>query len=107
MMFPNDPNGDVLQRMHESGMDLSVSHNIEYFHEFSDLSSANAMAEHVKKIMNVSSIEIEENDDGGWDVVCIIALIPTHAGITKLELALKKIAEENGGSAEGWGVMQG
>lgn len=106
LKFPDDPNGDVLRSMYDSGMDLSVPHDIEFFHEFSDLATASAMAEHVKKNMKVSNIEVDANDNDGWDVVCIIKLIPTHQGITSLELALKKIAEENGGSAEGWGVMQ-
>ena len=35
MDFPSDENGDVLRRMYESGMDLSMSYDIDFYHFFS------------------------------------------------------------------------
>lgn len=47
--------------------------------------------------------EMELNE--GFDVLCIVPMIPTHAGITEMEQKLGKIAESCGGDADGWGVL--
>ena len=105
MRFPKDENGDVLRRMHKAGMDLLAEHNIDFCHLFSTKSKANAMARRCRKI-GVNAV-VEENDVvGGWDVRCIVSMVPTHAAITETELKLGQIAEQCGGEADGWGVLQ-
>lgn len=104
MRFPDDENGDALRRMHEAGMDLRQPHDIEFWHLFSRKEDAEAMALRCHALDIRAEIE-ENEEEGDWDVRCVISMVPTHAAITETELRLGRIAEECGGKADGWGVM--
>ena len=102
--FPDDVNGDVLRRMVDSGMDLSQTYDMEFFHVFTSKEKAEGMCKFVydKGIR----VKLNQTDDGNWDVCCIIPMVPTYKEITETECKLEKIAENNGGVSEGWGVLQ-
>ena len=123
MPFPNDANGAVLQSMVDAGMDLTQEHEIEFCHLFPDEESALEM----DKRMSDMNIDVElynnaelleeadeedefgEIDDAigeGFDVVCLVTMVPTHEEITRMELELGDIARACGGEPDGWGVMQ-
>lgn len=111
MWYPDDENGDALRRMHEAGMDLLQVHNIDFWHLFLRKCDAEAMALRCREIG--TSADVEENDAnveesgevGGWDVRCVVSMVPTHEAITETEFRLGRIAEECGGKADGWGVF--
>ena len=123
MPFPNDANGAVLQSMIDAGMDLNQEHEIEFCHLFPDEESALAMEQRMSD-MNIdvdiynNAELLEEADDEdefgdmddsigeGFDVICLVTMVPTHEEITRLELELGDIARECGGEPDGWGVMQ-
>ena len=123
MPFPNDANGAVLQSMIDAGMDLTQEHEIEFCHLFPDEESALAMEQRMSD-MNIdvdiynNAELLEEADDEdefgdmddsigeGFDVICLVTMVPTHEEITRLELELGDIARECGGEPDGWGVMQ-
>ncbi|RLS56486.1 MAG: ribonuclease E inhibitor RraB [Planctomycetota bacterium] len=133
MEFPNDENGSVLQSMQDAGMDLNREYNVEFWHVFKEETSAQEMERRVSALGIQTEVfdnsELDESDlfdddedgddDGesfegddeemelneGFDVLCIVPMIPTHAGITEMEQKLGKIAESCGGEADGWGVL--
>jgi hypothetical protein len=105
MEFPSDTNGDVLRRMFNSGMDLSLQFDIDFWHLFEAEDLATLMLDRVRAqglIGEVSRNEVV----GGFDVRVIVRMVPTHEGITDIELELQAVAEECGGIADGWGVLQ-
>lgn len=105
MEFPNDANGDVLRSIFESGMDLSVPHDIDFVHLFAQETKAVVMRDRVRQ-MGLQA-DVEPNDTvGGFDVRVVVRIVPTHANITRTELQLAAIATESGGQADGWGVLQ-
>jgi Regulator of ribonuclease activity B len=105
MEFPQDENGDVLRQMHEAGFDLSVKQDIDFWHLFDDEDDG---AEMVRRVgaMAIQVRMIENRKQSGWDVQCIVSMVPTHAAITQMERKLAEIADECGGHPQGWGVLQ-
>lgn len=104
MRFPEDETGDALRRMYEAGADLLQTHNIELWHLFARQSDAEAMS--VRSRAVGITADVDENDEvEGWDVRCVVPMVPTHRSITETELTLGHIAEECGGKADGWGVL--
>lgn len=104
MRFPEDETGDVLRRMHEAGMDLLQTHDIDFWHLFPSKCDAEAMALRCHSLG--IRAEVEGNDEeGDWDVRCVVSMVPTHEAITETELRLGRIAEECGGKADGWGML--
>jgi hypothetical protein len=122
MRFPNDANGAVLQSMVDAGMDLTQEHEIEFCHLFPDEDSALEMERRMSDmnidvdLYNNAELmegaeadefgEIDESMGEGFDVICLVTMVPTHAEITRMELELGEIARECGGEPDGWGVMQ-
>lgn len=122
MQFPNDANGVVLQSMADAGMDLTQEYEIEFCHLFPDEASALKMNRRMTEmkidveLYNNAELmedaeedefgEIDESIGEGFDVICLVTMVPTHEEITRVELELGEIARECGGEADGWGVMQ-
>jgi Regulator of ribonuclease activity B len=122
MSFPHDANGAVLQSMVDAGMDLTQEYEIEFCHIFPDEESALKMDQRMSE-MNIDCDlynnaelmedfeedefgEVDESLAEGFDVVCLVTMVPTHEEITRIEQELGEIARECGGEADGWGVMQ-
>lgn len=107
MVFPNDVNGDVLKRMYDSGMDLSMPYNIDFYHFFEKKRNAILMYSYIKKNSMNIQVEISENEGKqGWDVCCTLKLLPTHQNITNTELFYDELAKKFNGYGDGWGVLQ-
>ena len=122
MKYPNDANGAVLQSMVDAGMDLSQEHEIEFCHLFPDEDSALEMEQRMSNmnidvdIYNNAELmedaeedefgEIDESLGEGFDVICLVAMVPTYEEVCRVELELGDIARECGGEPDGWGVMQ-
>ena len=105
MEFPNDANGDVLRKMHESGMDFSKSYDIEFFHLFKDEKGARAMARDVSARGDRAEVDSNE-EQSAWDCMVVMNMKPSHKEITAAEESLGRIAAEHGGKSDGWGVLQ-
>lgn len=117
MEYPDDDNGSVLQSMKDAGMDMGREYPIEFWHVFSDEASAQAMLQDAEAIGvqgelfdNSEELEDDDSDDEdmepgeGFDVLCIVPMVPTHESVTAMESKLASLAERHGGNADGWGV---
>jgi Regulator of ribonuclease activity B len=105
MEFPYDENGDVLRQLCEAGMDMSAEHDIDFWHLFDDQEDAEEMVRRVGT-MGIQARTRENRKSSGWDVQCIVSMVPTHAAITQMERKLAEIADDCGGHPQGWGVLQ-
>jgi hypothetical protein len=105
LTFPDDGNGDVLRAMVQDGDDLSVSRNVDFEHVFPSLEGALAF---IGAVANRSdTVQLSWFDEEGcWNVQVTRHMVPTHQGVTELELSLGRIARNHGGSADGWGCVQ-
>ena len=99
-------NFDTLKRMADSGMDMTSSHTIDFWHLFSTKEAAQSMLHYVRDL-GFDSVSVEPNDEsGGYDVQVQVELVPTLSTINRMEQILSELAEQHGGHADGWGIKQ-
>src|SRR5688500_10047934 len=99
--FPDDENGQVLQRMLEGGINLTLPRMMDFEHVFPDEPSARAFAEAVRKTL-VEVVVREDEDTFAFEVQCRQRMVPTHAAISSTEATLAEAAQRFGGRADGW-----
>jgi regulator of RNase E activity RraB len=105
--FPDDENGEVLRRMHESGDDLSKPRNIDFTVVLPSKEAAQAVGDHFHKLgYEVSAERTGTVPDLPWDLVVVRHMKPEHSEITKFEEALAVLAKEHGGRNDGWGCYE-
>ncbi|TPH17311.1 ribonuclease E inhibitor RraB [Litorilituus lipolyticus] len=105
MNFPNDETGQVLTEMQQAGIDLSVEHDVVFFHLFEQKSQAEAMAEHLQQVMPELSINIHPDETPNvWDLDCTVKMVPTHQAIVDQETNFEQIAAKFSGYNDGWGI---
>ena len=106
MRYPNDENGNSLQRMEETGDDLTKSRKVDFTVVFPDNSSAETFAMHFRALGYEVAIELTEtNKDLPWDVVVVKHMIPTHEDIGVFERSLQNVAAPLRGRNDGWGCF--
>lgn len=105
--FPDDENGDVLRRMHESGDDLSKAREVDFTVVLPDKAAAQEFGDHFHELgYKVSAEESKTVPELPWDVVVVKFMVPTHAGITQFEQELQAVASQVGGRNDGWGCFE-
>lgn len=105
MNFPSDETGQVLAEMHQAGIDLSVTHNVVFFHLFEKEAQAQAMAKYVADTMENVSVSIHPDETPNvWDVDCTIAIVPSYDVVSKQEADFEQIATKYSGYNDGWGI---
>lgn len=106
--FPDDENGQVLQRMRDDGTNLTLPRMIDFEHVFPNERSARAFAEAVRESVvevRVCRCEDEGSAEDKWDVQCRQRMIPTHEAISSTEARLAEQAERFEGYPDGWGTL--
>jgi Regulator of ribonuclease activity B len=103
MKYPDDANGNALQRMEAQGDDLTRPHNIEFTVVFPNQDSADQFARHIGALGYEASIEFSETVDGfPWDVVVVNLMAPSHNEIREFETVIQTAASGFGGRNDGW-----
>lgn len=114
--LPDDENAEVLRQMIESGDDLSLPRDIDFYFLFSSFAQAEAFATEAAALDDVEvglaapaedpETEDSETEDPEIEVRVVRHMVPTHAGITVFESELWVMAQSHGGEADGWGCEQ-
>lgn len=105
MQFPNDENGALLREMHEAGIDLSQPLDVDFFFVFRTKKDAEAMITALAATGETLETALEKNEiHEDWDLRCTLNMVPTHSAITLREMQFGKLAQQNNGEGDGWGV---
>lgn len=105
MKFPTDETGQVLAEMHQAGIDLSIMHDVVFFHLFEQKSQAQSMAEYINENMKNVTVSIHPDETPNvWDLDCSIKIVPTYDEILKQEIEFENIANKFSGYNDGWGI---
>lgn len=105
MNFPSDETGQVLAEMQQAGIDLSISHDVVFFHLFEQQTQAQAMADFV--MQNIANVSVDVHADetpNVWDVDCTVQMIPSHEAVVKQEADFEQLAIKFSGYNDGWGI---
>ncbi|MDF0533585.1 ribonuclease E inhibitor RraB [Shewanella yunxiaonensis] len=107
MQFPDDDNGQMLQAMSDSGMDLSQSMAIDFFLVFEEQRDAESALEDLIAAGHSDDVELSFNDEiEKWEVIVSVEMVPDYDAIVAKETELNDFAAEFDGMTDGWGVMQ-
>lgn len=105
MNFPNDDTGQVLAEMHQAGIDLTIQHEVVFFHLFEKEDQAQAMADFVKQTMPDIRVVIHPDETPNvWDVDCTYTMIPSYDAVIEKENEFESIATKFSGYNDGWGI---
>jgi len=105
MDYPSDETGQVLAEMQQAGIDLSISHNVVFFHLFEQQTQAQAMADFIKETMPDVTVTIQPDETPNvWDVDCTCFMIPSYEALTNKENEFEVIATKFSGYNDGWGI---
>lgn len=106
LTFLQRENSELLKEMEQAGMDLSVAHDIDFFHNFTKKKDAERMQRELdgSEVVKFTLEENESND--GWVLCVTVHLLPSTDAISQLEFELDRIAEKHNGESDGWGAMQ-
>jgi len=105
MNFPSDETGQVLTEMQQAGIDLSISHDVVFYHLFEQQTQAQAMADFVKQ--NIANVNVSVHADetpNVWDVDCTVQMILSHEAVVKKEVDFEQLATKFSGYSDGWGI---
>ena len=106
MNFPSDENGEILQQMHEEGIDLTQMHAVDFFILFEQQSDANKFAEMIKGDELAPTVVVQKcKDTGVWEAVTTITMVPEHGLVSTTEQYLESLANPLKGYGDGWGIM--
>lgn len=105
MDFPTDETGQVLAEMQQAGIDLSMTHNVVFFHLFEQESKAQAMVNFIKENMTDVSVSLQPDETPNvWDVDCTIKIVPSYDAVIKQEADFEELANKFSGYNDGWGI---
>lgn len=105
MNFPSDETGQVLAEMQQAGIDLTVVHDVVFFHLFEQESQAIAMADYIKKNMQDVSVSVHPDETPNvWDLDCTIQIVPSYENVIKHETDFEQLANKFSGYNDGWGI---
>ena len=96
-------NAAVLQRMQDHGDDLSRIRPVEFTAVFVDRQAASAFAQRASDQGYVTELEETGTTPAKpWDVIATRQFSPSVEEITNAEVHLGALAEELGGTLDGW-----
>lgn len=104
-----DADQDALQRLAESGSDLTQPMEIDFHIAFPDETSAEAFADvasisgYRTEIYFDDDIEDAENADEPWTCQCSKVMIANLENLQASQIQLNQLAQPQGGYVDGWG----
>jgi hypothetical protein len=101
MSFPNDADGDALQRLAEHA-DMSKPMQIDYAVDVPSEAAAREVARRAARAGFECSPEFDETDQK-WTCYCAKIMVPTYEGVVGAQVELNGLSAELGGSCDSWG----
>ncbi|WP_144214179.1 ribonuclease E inhibitor RraB [Shewanella donghaensis] len=107
MQFPDDDNGKMLAAMAESGIDLTVALDVDFFLIFDDQRDAESALEALTETALQGELELNFSEEiEKWELIVCLNMVPSYDDLVAKEVELNTFAQEFDGMTDGWGVMQ-
>lgn len=102
--FPNDPTGDALRSIADSGSDLSQPMEIEFHIHVTDQLSGNNVSKAIEEAGMETDLWCDEETEE-WTCTCYKTMHATYEGIIGTEEMLAELCDPLGGTPDGWGTF--
>lgn len=108
--YPEDPDGDVLDAMAVSGVDMTKPLPIEFVIDTPGEDAAKAIeldlvAAGFEATAEFEDAEPEEEIEAGWVVTVDVEMVPEYQPILDLQAKLQTFADAHGAKVDGWGAL--
>jgi hypothetical protein len=105
MEFPKDENGEVLQQMHQAGVDLTQSREVVFIQLFEQKSDAEQMQQFIKQqYPEIQCAILPDETPNVWDLECSVNILPSYENICEQEAFFTQLARQFNGYNDGWAI---
>ncbi len=119
--YPDDADGQVLEQIAASGVDMSQPLAFEFTIDVADEASANDTKAALESAGYQATVEFDEGepDEEGeidpddeefgpaWTVYVGVKMVPDYNDLMRVQSEVREVVEPLGGILDGWGVMLG
>jgi regulator of RNase E activity RraB len=101
--YPDDADGEALQRVADNGSDMSKPMSIEFAVVVPDMAKARAIAELVSSHGYRPDINVDD-ETGAVAVYCAKTMLATYEGVVSGQAELTHLCEPFGAICDSWGT---
>ena len=102
--YPNDADGDALQRVDAAGADMSRPMDIDFVVVVPDREAGEAVARLAARSGYRTELVHDEEDDV-WDCSCIKTMLADDEGNIEAQRELDELSRPYGRQSDGWGTF--
>ena len=99
--FPDDADGDVLQKLVDDGLDLSKSRTVEFTITVPDLLTAKSLLELIAASGYIPHLYVDD-EDGSVSLYCAKDMILTYEAVIEKQDQLNALCKPVGAECDGW-----
>ncbi|MCE9548116.1 MAG: ribonuclease E inhibitor RraB [Planctomycetia bacterium] len=103
--FPNDSDGEALQRIEDEGSDMSKPMFINFHVAVPDENAAKSLAEVAFKLGYRVSTYASAECSLPWTCECSVRMLGSHENVLAVQCELAELSAEFGGHPDGWGTF--
>jgi Regulator of ribonuclease activity B len=103
-IYPNNADGDALQRVADHGSDMSQPMSIDFCVAVPDESAGNSVSEVATARGYVTEV-VRDDDSSSWTCYCRKEMVPTYDAIIAAQDELDELSKPFGGYSDGWGTL--
>ena len=101
--YPDDADGDALQRLADEGSDMSRPMTIDFVVSISDMSKARSIAQLVAEHGYQTDIHLDD-EGGSIDIYCTKRMVATYDGVVACQTELTQLCKPFGVVCDSWGT---
>jgi hypothetical protein len=103
--WPNDADGDALQRLEDNGLDFAVPHTVDFNVDFATWPPAKEVIAQLEQVF--SHLELCAPEDGlpGYVLLQVRGQL-TYEWVTTVQREVTALVGPHGGVCESWGLLQ-
>ncbi|MEM0514588.1 ribonuclease E inhibitor RraB [Pseudoalteromonas sp. YIC-827] len=106
MHFTDDETGQILQQMHEQGVDLTQLHSVDFFLLFEQQAHAQGFIDALAHAEVAPQASLSTCPDTGvFEVKASLTMVPEYELINNMEAYLESLADKHNGYGDGWGLL--
>ena len=102
--YPDDADGNALQRVEELGNNMGKPMPIDFFVAVPTAEVGGQLANLAAELGYKVTVEYDEEDDA-WTCYCTKLMVPTYLDLIDCQAELDNTARRMGGKADGWGTV--
>lgn len=102
--YPDDADGDALQRVADHGSDMSKPMLIDFMVAVPSDAAGRAVATEARTAGFTTNVS-EDEDDGSFTCYCSKTMVATYDSVIAVQDQLDELSRPHEGRSDGWGTL--